>query len=116
MTRWRLVLLENPSWGVAQLQAIHRRTRGRCTYCGIRLLWRLHGVRSEQGWEVDHWIPRADGGDNDPDNLWAACWACNRSKSDLTGGEYLTQRWENGLPVNATWIEDGELAIYLTLG
>ncbi len=116
MTRWRMVILENPSWGIAQLLAIYRRTRGRCTYCGIRLRWDLHGVRTAQGWEVDHWIPRSRDGDDDPENLWPACWACNRSKNDMTGGEYLTQRWEGGLHVNAAWVEEDELAIYLTLG
>jgi len=32
--------------------------------------------------EVDHKIPRAKGGSNEPDNLWALCFDCNHGKSD----------------------------------
>lgn len=31
--------------------------------------------------EIDHKIPVAQGGTNDPDNLWVLCFDCNRGKS-----------------------------------
>jgi len=42
--------------------------------------------------EVDHKIPLCRGGNNDPDNLVAACRACNRQKHDKTDREYLDYR------------------------
>jgi hypothetical protein len=60
-----------------------RRSRGRCEYCRIDS-WPL---------TVDHIIPISSGGfwpggqqmDLDHlDNLAAACWLCNRAKSDAT--------------------------------
>jgi 5-methylcytosine-specific restriction endonuclease McrA len=32
--------------------------------------------------EIDHRIPRAKGGSDDPSNLWTLCFDCNRGKSD----------------------------------
>jgi len=44
----------------------------------------LCGRTASQGaqLEVDHRIPVAKGGTNDPSNLWTLCWDCNRGKSD----------------------------------
>lgn len=55
---------------------------GRCFYCQCEL--ELHG-----NWHIDHKMPRALGGDNDPANLVVACVACNLAKSDKTDVEYL---------------------------
>jgi hypothetical protein len=43
-----------------------------CAYCGRR--------PPEVTLEVDHIIPRAEGGTNDPENLTTACWDCNHGK------------------------------------
>lgn len=45
----------------------------RCRYCGAGPEARL---------QIDHIMPRARGGTDDPDNLATACWACNNGKSD----------------------------------
>lgn len=47
----------------------------RCVYCGA-------SAKDGATLEVDHVIPVAKGGDNDPANLEAACFACNRGKRD----------------------------------
>jgi len=47
----------------------------RCRYCGISSLSALL--------HVDHVIPRAEGGTDDPANLIASCAACNLGKSDV---------------------------------
>lgn len=49
----------------------------RCRYCG-------RGPEATE-LEVDHVLPVAAGGTNDPSNLVAACKACNRGKSAIPG-------------------------------
>ncbi len=34
--------------------------------------------------EIDHIVPMARGGTDDEDNLWLACWMCNRYKGAQT--------------------------------
>lgn len=45
-----------------------------CWYCGRQL-------RPETS-TLDHFKPRAAGGDDDESNLLLACWRCNRRKAD----------------------------------
>ena len=54
-------------WAKTRL-AILQRDGYECHYCG--------GVATE----VDHVIPRASGGSEEPENLVASCMRCNRSK------------------------------------
>ncbi len=50
-----------------------------CRYCGVK------GGRLE----CDHVVPLSRGGSNEPDNLTAACFDCNRSKRD-----HLLEEWQ----------------------
>lgn len=69
-------------WGVAYQQGplyqnklrsfIFSRSGGKCVYCG---------AKAE---EIDHVIPRANGGTNSTYNLVASCRSCNQIKSNLT--------------------------------
>jgi 5-methylcytosine-specific restriction endonuclease McrA len=55
------------------------RDRMRCQYCGVRgTLFDL---------TLDHIMPRARGGRSEPENLCAACKACNQRKGDRTPDE-----------------------------
>jgi 5-methylcytosine-specific restriction endonuclease McrA len=47
----------------------------RCRLCGATA---KHRARLE----VDHKVPVAKGGSNDPSNLWTLCFTCNRGKRD----------------------------------
>lgn len=44
-----------------------------CYYCDTE--------ESEEGWEIDHLVPVAEGGETVESNLVVACWRCNRGKS-----------------------------------
>lgn len=59
-------------WYALRWQILER-DKFTCQYCG----------RSAPSvpLEVDHIIPRADGGTDQPDNLVCACWSCNRGKA-----------------------------------
>lgn len=51
---------------------IFSKTKGRCAYCGAKAT------------EVDHVVPRSNGGTNSTYNLVASCRSCNEKKSNLT--------------------------------
>lgn len=51
--------------------------------CGAWIVFEAYGDRnSEFGWEIDHVIPRANGGTDDLDNLQPLHWNNNVAKSD----------------------------------
>lgn len=62
-------------------------SKGRCFYCQCELS--LDGK-----WHVEHKIPRALDGTNEPSNLAASCVTCNLQKGDKTAEEFIAQRME----------------------
>ena len=88
------VMIENVSFDVAQMSSntklygvayqqgplyqnklrsfIFNRSNGKCIYCGAKAT------------EIDHVIPRANGGTNSTYNLVASCKSCNQMKSNLS--------------------------------
>lgn len=63
-----------PGWAALR-QAILVRDGETCQTCGARAT------------QVDHVLPRHQGGTNDPSNLRALCARCHRSKSGREGRE-----------------------------
>jgi 5-methylcytosine-specific restriction endonuclease McrA len=55
----------------------------RCVYCATRL--------DQRTATLDHVVPVARGGANDPGNLVVACAPCNRLKSDLLPFEFFAR-------------------------
>ena len=55
---------------------VRQRAAGKCEYCHVVERWQY------VPFTVDHIIPLAEGGDDDPDNLALACFHCNRRKAD----------------------------------
>jgi hypothetical protein len=53
-----------------------------CRYCGRKT--------PDVILELDHVVPVADGGSNDPMNLVTSCWECNRGKSAVPLNEIIT--------------------------
>jgi len=77
------------------LEGIFVKTDGRCHLCHKRLARRNYGTCGARGaWEVDHSVPRANGGTDHGNNLFAACTSCNRSKQH---GSTRTSRRANGV-------------------
>ena len=92
------VMIENVSFDVAQMSSetklwgndyqqgnlynknlkefIFSKTKGRCSYCGGKAT------------EIDHVIPRSNGGTNSSYNLTPACRSCNEKKSNLSLKEF----------------------------
>jgi hypothetical protein len=64
-----------------ELNSIFDRTDGCCHLCFARLAFSNYGLFGARGaWEVEHSNPRANGGTDRMNNLYAACILCNRSK------------------------------------
>lgn len=75
-----------------RLRPVSRRRRdifakceGKCHYCNTPLM--LDG-----NWHVEHMLPRALGGQDEPSNLVAACVRCNLKKNDRTAIEFMADR------------------------
>jgi len=64
-----------------ELNSIFDRTDGCCHLCFARLVFSNYGRFGARGaWEAEHSNPRANGGTDRMNNLYAACISCNRSK------------------------------------
>lgn len=77
-----------------QLQKIYSRTDGNCHICHRKLVfsnYAIHGLKV--AWQIEHSVPKAKGGTNHLNNLFAACISCNLKKGILTTG---TARRRNG--------------------
>ena len=73
----------------AELGRIYDSNSGYCWHCGKKLAWSNYGIIwARAAWEVDHGNPLSRGGVDDFRNLRPACLPCNRSKRDLTTGEF----------------------------
>jgi hypothetical protein len=72
----------NPHHVSRRRREIFSRSDERCHYCRAKLA--LDGR-----WHVEHMVPRALGGGDDPLNLVAACGPCNLAKRDRTALEFM---------------------------
>jgi 5-methylcytosine-specific restriction endonuclease McrA len=64
-------------------EAIYERDGGVCLLCGklVKPGTAFFNLRSDYHKPaIDHIVPRARGGQNDPDNLRLLCWSCNSQK------------------------------------
>lgn len=67
------------------LQNIFDRTDGLCHLCHQGMCFGNYGQQGRRGaWEVEHSVPRVNGGTDNPNNLYAAHISCNRSKGTFT--------------------------------
>jgi hypothetical protein len=74
------------SYSEDKLNKIFDKTHGACHLCAKKLYFSNYGnIDGRRGkWEVEHSIPKAKGGTDHLNNLYAACISCNRSKGKKT--------------------------------
>jgi len=78
-----------------RLNAIYDKTDGYCHLCHKKLAFKNYGIRDARGaWHIEHSIPKAKGGTDHLNNLYAACIPCNEDKSTRHTG---TIRKQNGV-------------------
>ena len=73
---WGNAYQQGPLYQQKLRSFIFGRSNGKCVYCGAKAT------------EIDHVIPRSNGGTNSTYNLVASCRACNQMKSNLTLKEF----------------------------
>jgi CRISPR/Cas system Type II protein with McrA/HNH and RuvC-like nuclease domain len=56
---------------------VYQKAGGRCEYCGKEIAW-------GEPWDLDHRIPKKQGGGRSIANLAMSCGPCNRAKSNRT--------------------------------
>jgi HNH endonuclease len=61
-------------------ERVREQAEDRCGYCRCAQRYVFGPL------EIDHIIPTARSGTDDEDNLWLACWMCNRYKGAQTSG------------------------------
>lgn len=72
-----------------QAARIPRRRRDIFNKCGGTCHYCQEPLTLDGKWHVEHQMPRALGGKDDPQNLVAACVACNLTKGDRTAVEFV---------------------------
>ncbi len=76
------------------LKKIFAKTDGRCHICHRKLSFQNYGKQGATGsWHKEHSVPKAKGGTDHLNNLFAACIECNVEKGTLTS---RTARSYNG--------------------
>jgi 5-methylcytosine-specific restriction endonuclease McrA len=85
----------------ATLSRIYDRTGGYCHLCGKKLSFTNYGRAGRKGaWQVEHSVPRAKGGTDHGNNLFAACIDCNLDKSDSTTRTARSWHGRTGAPLS----------------
>jgi 5-methylcytosine-specific restriction endonuclease McrA len=89
------------TFDTAALQRIYDRTTGKCHLCGKKLAFSNYGEHGARGaWEVEHSIPKAKGGSDHGNNLYAAHTTCNRSKRDASTRATRAQHGRTRAPLS----------------
>lgn len=92
-------------------QAALAKSGGRCWYCGRKL------DPTKRSCMVDHVNPKWNGGENDPDNLVAACSWCNSAKQHRSLEEFrlIRRRQKAGrpyfTPAQLEWLEQNGIGL-----
>ncbi|MDF1822285.1 MAG: HNH endonuclease [Alcanivoracaceae bacterium] len=83
-------------------RTIYDRTRGYCHLCNKKLAFKNYGKsEGRAAWEIDHSNPKANGGTDRLNNLYAACISCNRSKKHSSTRTARAQNGRTRAPLSA---------------
>jgi 5-methylcytosine-specific restriction endonuclease McrA len=85
----------------ATLTRIYDRTNGKCHLCHKKLSFSNYGQGGAKGaWEVEHSIPRANGGTDHLNNLFPAHISCNREKGTYTSRTARSWNGRTRVPIS----------------
>jgi 5-methylcytosine-specific restriction endonuclease McrA len=92
-------------------QAVLRRDKYVCAYCGVQPGDKQHGrILARQDFTVDHILPVSRGGKNTWGNTVCACAACNQRKADhLPHEANMRLHWEPKTPRANYLVLSGEI-------
>jgi len=88
-------------------QAVFDKTNGHCHLCHGRLAYSNYGNHGARGaWEIDHSVPRAQGGTDHLNNLFPAHTSCNRYKQDRANAAIRREHGRTRAPLSAAAMEE----------
>ncbi|MDF1513436.1 MAG: HNH endonuclease [Anaerolineae bacterium] len=92
-------------------EAVLRRDRYTCGYCGVKISEKRRGfVLEKQDFTVDHILPISRGGKNTWGNTICACAACNQRKANHLPNEINLQLlWEPKTPRTRYLVASGDI-------
>lgn len=89
------------------LRKIYAKTDGYCHICHKKLCLQNYGERVLKGsWHIEHSIPKARGGSDHLNNLFAACIDCNIEKATLSSRAARSQYGNTRAPYSK-WKKEG---------
>jgi len=90
------------AYSTERLEDIFDRTSGYCHICGGKLAFCNYNFFGAKGaWEVEHSIPKCEGGTDRLNNLYAAHISCNRSKQAICTRRARAQYGRKKAPLSA---------------
>jgi len=69
--------VRRPTFSTSFRLSLFLRRKGTCAGCNQK-------IEAGKAWDIDHILPLALGGANEPDNLQILCRSCHRSKTSLS--------------------------------
>lgn len=108
------------SYDEKTLRHLFDKTDGCCHLCGKQMAWINYGKPGRQGaWEVDHSKPRAKGGSDHGNNLYAAHIRCSREKQTASTRSVRSQNGLSRAPASKRALQKRERfrsSVLATLG
>jgi 5-methylcytosine-specific restriction endonuclease McrA len=96
---------------------MYDRTSGYCHICHKKLAFKNYGLCGKRGaWEIEHSNPKANGGTNRLNNLYAACIPCNRSKGANTTRSARARHGKTCAPLNVEKRKNAQFANTVAYG
>jgi 5-methylcytosine-specific restriction endonuclease McrA len=83
---------------------VHKKTKGRCWYCGDQVFSKNEGQSHFKHRNLDHVIPHHRGGPTNVENLVVSCFDCNMSKRIRDLEEFRQE-------IGESWASSFELAV-----
>lgn len=91
----------------ATRRAVFAKTSGRCHLCGEPMAYTNYGNHGARGaWEIDHSVPRSQGGTDHLNNLYAAHTVCNRAKQARSNAGVRREYGRTRAPMSAAAMKE----------
>ncbi len=91
----------------ATRRTVFEKSNRLCHLCGELMAYVNYGNHGTRGaWEIDHSVPRAKGGTDHLNNLYAAHTSCNRSKQARSSASIRRQNGLSRPPISAAAMQE----------
>jgi len=88
-------------------RALYAKTNGLCHLCWKPVAYGNYGNEGARGaWEIDHSVPRAKGGTDHLNNLYAAHVECNRAKQARSSASVRRENGHNRPPMSPAMMNE----------